>query len=124
MIMLNISQCEHTTFQYLTVAECLRQNGYRHYCNGMKYLEQGLTQHARGSFAKAQRNYDRADILSYDPVFWGEHMDSLARNVAATVIGIDLASGKDRTIKWIEYYDPEAGQIIRNVIYDSDFYNG
>lgn len=84
--MIEITIQQHSNTQYLSVAECLRQNGYRHYCNGMKYLEQGLTQHARGSFAKAQRNYDRADILSFDPVFWGEHMDALARNVAEQLL--------------------------------------
>lgn len=58
--------------EYLTVSECIRRNGYRHYCNGMSYLERGMTAHARGSFAKAQRNYDRANgqfqLIWYDEV--------------------------------------------------------
>lgn len=80
--------------EYLTVAECLRRNGYRHYCNGMKYLEQGMTKHAFGSFAKAQRNYDRANTLCYEetanilPEVW----NTLAKNVAIRIFGIDYGT--------------------------------
>lgn len=49
---------------YISIEQSLRQNGYRHYCNGMQYLEQGLTQYALGSFVKAQRNYDRTEGLN------------------------------------------------------------
>lgn len=54
--------------EYISVSECIRRNGYRHYCNGMNYLERGMTAHARGSFAKAQRNYDKANTFWYDEV--------------------------------------------------------
>lgn len=75
--------------EYISVSECIRRNGYRHYCNGMSYLECGMTAHARGSFAKAQRNYDRIRVLWwYDEVsiISQDIWDSLVNSVAKVII--------------------------------------
>jgi len=70
---------------YITVEQSLLDNAYRHYCNGMKYLEQGLTHHARGSFTKAQRNYDRASsMVLIDCIFID--FDRLARKLAERIL--------------------------------------
>lgn len=97
--------------EYLSVAECLRQNGYRHYCNGMKYLRQGLTQHARGSFVKAQRNYDRAKLM--EPVAPKWFLNALARNVADTIMSQNVVA---------TYSYMENGCLIVKTVTDEEMY--
>ena len=70
---------------YITVEQSLLDNAYRHYCNGMKYLEQGLTHHARGSFIKAQRNYDRASLIVLTGCIFID-FDRLARNLTERIL--------------------------------------
>lgn len=81
--------------EYLTVAECLRRNGYRHYLNGMKYLEQGLTHHARGSFTKAQRNYWRSEVLGDDNHYLNDicapMFDWFNKEIAETIMSQKVA---------------------------------
>lgn len=81
-------------YEYLTVAECLRRNGYRHYCNGMKYLEQGLPAYARGSFIKAQMHYDKAEMfeLSSDPIvsIASPIFEEFNKRIAVRIMGWDL----------------------------------
>lgn len=71
--------------EYLTVVECLRQNGYRHYCNGYRYLEHRMFKHALGSFAKAQKNYDRAELLDF-PFEFREIVEQLGANLARNIL--------------------------------------
>lgn len=70
--------------EYVSVVECLRRNGYRHYCNGMSYLERGMTAHARGSFAKAQRNYDKVRLMQ--PVAPEWFLNALANNITERIL--------------------------------------
>lgn len=71
---------------YITALECLRRNAYRHYLNGMKYLERGMTQHARGSFAKAQRNYDRANMLTIEDYICAPMLDWFSKKIAESIL--------------------------------------
>ena len=87
--------------EYLTVVECLRQNGYRHYCNGYRYLERHMFKHALGSFAKAQKNYDQAELLD-------------------GIMGIDY--GSQEVVATYMYM--EDGRLIVRTIDNTELYNG
>lgn len=58
----------------------------KHYINGMKYLEQGMTQHARSSFVKAQRNYDRADMLAIEDYICAPMVDWFSNKIVESII--------------------------------------
>jgi hypothetical protein len=109
--------------EYITIIEDIRANGYRHYCNGMKYLERGMTQHARGSFAKAQRNYDKVERMeSYHrclDYINNDFLNKLSENVAASFLGIDFGSG-DQTVYYKYYYKNDKPMIY--IIDEKDLY--
>lgn len=49
--------------KYLTVAECIRQNGERHLANAVSYASRGMMDYSDGSMRKAARNFARAELL-------------------------------------------------------------
>lgn len=103
--MIQVTNKHYLDTEYLTVAECLRRNGYRHYCNGMKYLERGMTKHAFGSFAKAQRNYDQSDKLDLrSPIISLPIFDKLNEAIAATIMYMDNGELILRTVTEQEMY--------------------
>jgi hypothetical protein len=50
-------------YRYLTVADTLRENGWRHMTRGYAHRAAGRGDWAKGSFAKAHRNFERASLL-------------------------------------------------------------
>src|ERR1700674_3142545 len=50
-------------FQYFSLADTVRENGWRHMDRALMHREAGHEDWAQGSFRKAIRNFDRADKL-------------------------------------------------------------
>jgi hypothetical protein len=72
---------------YLTIADAFRENGWRHMTRGYAHRAAGREEWAKGSFAKAHRNFERAKILDGIGVAgMREQIQALADNVGATIL--------------------------------------
>jgi hypothetical protein len=80
---------------YLTVADGLRENGWRHMTRGYAHRAAGREEWAKGSFAKAQRNFERAslgDVNSLPPEMRASVQD-FADRVANSIMSSGSESG-------------------------------
>ena len=80
--------------EYLTIADCLRENGWRHMTRGYEHRAAGREDWAKGSFAKARRNFARASLLEENslPLEVRAKAQDLADRVAATIM-TDIEGG-------------------------------
>jgi len=71
--------------RYMTVSECLWENGRRHMRNAGKHLAEGRSEYAVGSMRKAWKNFQRSRNLTFGPIsaegFWSELGDMVASNI-------------------------------------------
>jgi hypothetical protein len=82
------------TYEYLTVEETIRRNGYRHEFRGYYWLELGYDDRAAGSFRKAKREFAKADKFKWgDTVFDNLLMpivELLKKKIAESILHGDI----------------------------------
>jgi hypothetical protein len=74
---------------YLTIADALREKGWRHMKRGLEHRAAGREEWAKGSFSKAHRKFERAKLFDRPPLdpILERNVQSLADNIARVILG-------------------------------------
>jgi hypothetical protein len=80
---------------FMSLADAIRDNGWRHMKRGYAHRAAGHMDWAKGSFAKAQRNFERASLLEGNslPLEMRASVQDFADRVANSIMSGDSESG-------------------------------
>lgn len=74
--------------RFLTIEQSIRENAYRHESKGLWWTELGFDDRAKGSFKKALKNHQKADMFKI-PEFYVSIYKNWDKLVARSILGID-----------------------------------